>query len=132
VLLIGVNHTSNTSIHYAERLAGRKQFTRWALTPQGVRECPYFNGCSEGFEKAAPYLAAITRTTSLGNATLKAIPLTPMIQIICGLIKEQPLALLCETGEGRCEAVRRAVKASSEVDQIERKNATEGLSQAYD
>ena len=41
VLLIGVNHTVNTSIHYAEYLAGRKQFVRWALTPQGVRECPW-------------------------------------------------------------------------------------------
>jgi aminoglycoside 3-N-acetyltransferase len=31
VVLINVDHTSNTSIHYAEKLAGRKQFTRWAL-----------------------------------------------------------------------------------------------------
>jgi aminoglycoside 3-N-acetyltransferase len=45
VLLIGVNHTVNTSIHYAEKIAGRKQFIRWALTPQGVRECPGFPGC---------------------------------------------------------------------------------------
>ena len=35
VLLIGVDHTANTSIHYAEKLAGRKQFTRWALTSSG-------------------------------------------------------------------------------------------------
>ncbi len=132
VLLIGVNHTSNTSIHYAERLASRKQFVRWALTPQGVRECPYFNGCSEGFEKAAPYLAAITRTTTLGSATIRAIPLAPMLQILCGLIKEQPLALLCETGEDRCEAVRRAVKASNEVEQIKRASAVGGLNTSHD
>ena len=34
VLLMGVDHTVNTAIHYAERLAGRKQFVRWALTPE--------------------------------------------------------------------------------------------------
>ena len=44
VLLLGVNQTVNTSLHYAERLAGRPQFTRWALTYEGVRECPQFPG----------------------------------------------------------------------------------------
>ncbi|MRR30642.1 AAC(3) family N-acetyltransferase, partial [bacterium] len=50
VLLLGVNQTVNTSIHYAERLAGRHTFVRWALTPRGVVECPHFPGCSAGFE----------------------------------------------------------------------------------
>ena len=31
VVLLGVDHTSNTTIHYAERLAGRKQFVRLSL-----------------------------------------------------------------------------------------------------
>lgn len=34
VLLLGVDHKVNTSIHYAELLAGRPQFVRWALTPR--------------------------------------------------------------------------------------------------
>jgi aminoglycoside 3-N-acetyltransferase len=127
VLLIGVDHTANTSIHYGEVLAGRKQFVRWALTPQGVRECPHFNGCSEGFEQAAPYLEPITRSTRLGSATIKAIQLAPMVQIICGLVKEQPLALLCNHGDARCAAVRKAVEASSQVKQIGRgASAAEG------
>jgi hypothetical protein len=48
VLLLGVGHTVNTSIHYAEYRAGRKQFIRWALTPAGVVECVAFPGCSDG------------------------------------------------------------------------------------
>ena len=32
VLLLGVDQTANTSIYYGEKLAGRKQFVRWALT----------------------------------------------------------------------------------------------------
>ena len=112
VLLVGVNHTVNTSIHYAERLAGRKQFVRWALTPQGVMECPGFSGCSDGFEQAAPYLSPITRTTRIGNATLQAILLQPMIQTITELIQKQPQALLCHKTDARCEAVRRSVAQS--------------------
>jgi aminoglycoside 3-N-acetyltransferase len=109
VLLIGVNHTVNTSIHYAEALAGRKQFIRWALTPQGIRECPGFPGCSDGFERAAPYLEEITRTSQIGNATLRLIPIAPMVRILTDLIKEQPLALLCSKDDGRCHAVRHSL-----------------------
>ena len=52
VLFIGVDHRVNTSVHLAEALAGRKQFLRWALTPDGVLACPGFPGCSEGFQPA--------------------------------------------------------------------------------
>lgn len=110
VLLIGVNHTVNTSIHYAERLAGRKQFIRWALTPQGVRECPGFGGCSDGFEQAAPHLEFFTRKAKIGAATLRAVQLSPMIQTITTLIIKQPLALLCGKSDERCESVRRELQ----------------------
>ncbi len=111
VVLIGVNHTVNTSIHYAERLAGRKQFIRWALTPQGVRECPGFGGCSDGFEQAAEYLAPYTSTGQIGGATVRTIQLAPMIQTLCDLIQKQPLALLCSKADDRCESVRRSMNA---------------------
>jgi aminoglycoside 3-N-acetyltransferase len=113
VLLIGVNHTVNTSIHYAEYAAGRKQFVRWALTPQGIRECPGFGGCSDGFEQAAPLLQPFTRTARLGQATLKAIQLTPLITTLTDLIRQQPLALLCSKNDERCESVRRWVEAKN-------------------
>lgn len=112
VLLLGVNQTVNTSIHYAERLAGRKQFVRWALTPQGIRECPGFGGCSDGFEQAVPYIKNFTRTAKLGNATVQAILLAPMIQALVDLIQKQPLALLCNKTDERCEAIRRSLAAS--------------------
>ncbi len=111
VLLIGVNHTVNTSIHYAERLAGRKQFVRWALTPQGVRECPGFGGCSDGFEQAAAYLEPFTRTAQIGAATMRAIQLNPMIQALVDLLKMEPFALLCGKTDERCESVRRSLHA---------------------
>jgi len=106
VLLIGVNHTANTSIHYMEWLAGRKQFVRWALTPQGVRQCPGFPGCSDGFEQAAVHLDLITRQAKLGSATLRAMPLREMAPILVSLLQDQPQALLCGKDDERCTAVR--------------------------
>ncbi|RPJ43317.1 MAG: aminoglycoside N(3)-acetyltransferase [Chloroflexi bacterium] len=111
VLLIGVNHTVNTSIHYAEWMAGRKQFIRWALTPQGVRECPGFGGCSDGFEQAAPYLEPFTSIGQVGQATVRAIQLRPMVQTLTDIIQTQPLALLCGKADERCESVRRSLHA---------------------
>ncbi len=110
VLLLGVDHTVNTSIHYAEKLAGRKQFIRWALISEGVRECPNFPGCSDGFEQAAPHLEDITRQTKIGDAQVRVIPLQPMIERLTSLIREDPLALLCPRNDcDRCSTIRRSV-----------------------
>jgi aminoglycoside 3-N-acetyltransferase len=97
VLLLGVNHTVNTSIHYAEKLAGRARFVRWALTPQGVVECPGFPGSSEGFEQIAPHLESVTRSVMLGSARVQAVPLQAVIETAVRLIRADPLALLPET-----------------------------------
>ena len=65
VLLIGVDHTVNTSIHYAEQLAGRKQFVRWALARNRVVECPNFPGDSSGFQAIEEYVKSDTRRVEL-------------------------------------------------------------------
>jgi aminoglycoside 3-N-acetyltransferase len=112
VLLLGVDHSSNTAIHLAEALAGRKQFFRWALTPQGVVECPRFPGCSDGFEAIAPELSEVARWTTIGEARLQAIPLRELVQVARRLIQADPQALLCQSpGCLRCQAVRAAVEA---------------------
>lgn len=113
VLLIAADYTVNTGIHYAERIAGRKQFVRWALTPEGVRECPNFPGCPAGFEQAASYLQAVTLTTSINGQFLRAVQLAPMVQILADLIKEKPDALLCDRGDDRCESVRRSIQVAA-------------------
>ncbi len=112
VLLVGVDHTTNTSIHYAEKLAGRKQFIRWALSTTGVRECPGWPGCSDGFAAAAPALEGITRKVQIGSSLIQALPLKPMVETISGLIRSDPLALLCARPDcERCNAIRATVVA---------------------
>ena len=107
LLLFGVGHTTNTSLHYAERLAGRKQFLRWSLAPEGVLECPRFPGCSYGFEPIAVRLAEVTRWAHAGQAQIQAVPLAALIRIAREWIEADPSALLCLQEDcERCRAVR--------------------------
>ena len=110
VVLLGVNHTVNTSIHYAEKLAGRKQFIRWALTPKGVVECPGFPGCSAGFQAIAPEMEKFTRKVQIGDALVQAVPLKMLFKVVFGQIKRDPLALLCQQEDcERCGEIRKQV-----------------------
>jgi len=111
VLLVGVDHTVNTSIHYAEKLAGRKQFVRWALTPKGAVECPGFPGDSAGFQAIAGDIEKFTRQVKIGNALVQAVPLKMLFKTVVTRIKKDPLALLCqqETCE-RCGEIHRWVQ----------------------
>jgi aminoglycoside 3-N-acetyltransferase len=110
VLLLGVDHTVNTSIHYAEKLAGRKQFTRWALLPDRIVECPGFPGDSAGFDAIASDMIHLTRSVKAGDATIQAMPLRGLIQVVSDRIKADPLALLCQRQDcPRCNAVRESV-----------------------
>ena len=112
VLLLGVDHTVNTSLHLAEQHSGRKTFTRWALSPTAVLPCPNYPGCSDGFEQAATLLAGMTRQTQVGEALIQALPLDPMLQTVAGILRDDPLALLCERDHcPRCDAVRAYAEA---------------------
>jgi aminoglycoside 3-N-acetyltransferase len=113
-LLMGVDHDVNTSLHYAELLAGRKQFTRWALTPQSVLACPRFPGCSDGFIELGPWVAGIARRAQAGTGWIQAFPLPGLIEVARGRVQAQPLALLCRRPDcARCRDVRSYVRAHS-------------------
>jgi len=107
VLLLGVDHAVNTSIHYAEKLAGRIQFIRWALTRERVVECPGFPGDSEGFNAIASDLEKYTRRVEIGGALVQAVQLKSLINVVVQKIREDPFTLLCSRQDcERCNAVR--------------------------
>jgi aminoglycoside 3-N-acetyltransferase len=110
VLLYGVGQTVNTGIHYGEKLVGRKQFMRWALTSKGVISCPSFPGCSNGFEALTPRLEQVIRKVAVGEGVIQAMPVVDMIDTVCAMIKDDPIALLCAREDcERCNAVRVSV-----------------------
>lgn len=112
VLLLGVDHTANTSIHLGERLAGRKTFTRWALLPEMVVECEHFPYCSDGFNAIHVLLNPFIRKVSLGNALLQAIPLYELVETTRQLVSTDPLALLCEKEDcPSCTQIRSDVQS---------------------
>ncbi len=114
VLLLGVDHRANISLHYAERAAGRRQFTRWALTPEGVVVCPNCPGCSEGFGAITAKLEGVARRQRLGSSTVELIPLRDLINITVGWIRQDPRALLCDRPDCvYCRAVRASVRVPS-------------------
>jgi aminoglycoside 3-N-acetyltransferase len=114
VLLVGVDHTANVSLHYSEKAAGRVQFTRWALTPEGVVACPGFPGCPDGFQAIAPRLEAVVRRVQVGHGTIEAIPLRDLVNIAVGWIHEDPRAMLCDRlGCPRCSTTRALVRLDS-------------------
>jgi aminoglycoside 3-N-acetyltransferase len=111
VLLMGVDHTVNTSIHYGEKLAGRRTFARWALLPDRIVECPSFPGDSAGFEAIAPDMVNETRHVKIGDAIVQAMPLRALIHAVDTRLSSDPMALLCDRTDClRCNAIRESVR----------------------
>ena len=111
VLLVGMDQTRNFSLHLAEKKIGRKQFMRWALTPEGVAHCPNFPGCAQGFYQAATLLKPIERSLRIGGAQVKAYPLKSMIDRVHQHLLVHPTDLLCSReGCELCASVRQSLE----------------------
>lgn len=112
VLLLGSDQTSNFSLHYAEHLAGRKQFTRWGLAKDGILECTPFPGCADGFNKINHHVEKYRVQCELGGFNLQAFSLQSIIETAVGLIKRDPFSLLCNRLKcERCNAVRQSIQS---------------------
>ena len=107
IMLIGVDHTKNTSIHLGEKLAGRKSFTRWALVSDMVAECPGFPSCSEGFNSVMTYMSPFITFAKIGDAEVQVMQSHVLIKTVQHMITANPGVLLCERDNcPRCQAVR--------------------------
>lgn len=110
VALLGVTHIINTAIHLGEQLAGRRTFTRWALTPKGIVACPGYPACSEGFDAIDLHLIPYIIQAQVGQALVQVIPVRDVVNTARKLVEHNPLALLCAKDYcERCNAVRQSV-----------------------
>jgi aminoglycoside 3-N-acetyltransferase len=112
VLLMGAEPSANFSVHCAEKLAGRKQFTRWALSTEGIREIPHYPGCSDGFHKLHYYMQEELRTVRVADSFWHAMRVETLLNVAVALINEDAFALLCnDLNCPRCNLERAAIKA---------------------
>ncbi len=107
VLLIDQDQTANFTIHYALHKGGRKLFTRWALTPAGVKTCPHFPGCEKGFHKIDPYLREDKHRRQIQAVQIFAFPMQSILKKVLILLKRDPFVLLCDQDHClKCSSIR--------------------------
>lgn len=96
VLLMGVDQRQNFSLHLAEQRAGRKTFTRWALTIDDIEELHHIPGCSYGFNDVWRELMEFAEVTQIGMARCELIQLEPMLQYVEARLRDDPSFMLCD------------------------------------
>ena len=97
ILLLGVGHEANTTIHVAENLEHRGGFTRYARVaddPRGWTAVRNVGGTSSGFPAIEPHLRGIQREARIGSARCLAVPAADSIRVARALIRRDPAALL--------------------------------------
>ena len=96
VLLMGVDLTSATIIHYAEMLAGRKLFVRWAYD-KDLNTIPVLVGsCSEGFNKLQNVLDNYKKEIFIGKSRWICYKAREIVEICKQEIKKNPQITHCD------------------------------------
>ncbi len=103
VLLMGVDLENATAIHYAEQVAGRVPFVRWAKDASG-RTVPVSAGsCSGGFGNFREALAPYEKTVTVGKAVLTCYPIRALVDTCVAEMQKNPRITHCGDPEcGRC------------------------------
>ena len=103
VLLMGVDLTRATIIHFAEQIAGRAPFVRWAKNAQGETEICHIGSWSSGFNRLADKLASIEKRVTVGDSLWRCFPAQKMVNICAAAIAETPEITHCSTSDcARC------------------------------
>lgn len=118
VLLLGVDHTSNSALHVVERLANvpyRDQYAETSVrTDDGdVRDVRVNRvHCSRGFETVAPLLehAGAVSRGRIGEADARLIDGEALLECGLELLEADPGALLCSVPDcDRCQYARERI-----------------------
>lgn len=118
ILLLGVDHTANSAIHVAERLAGvpyRDQTATVETRARSSVESVEVNRvhCSRGFEVVSPLArhAGIVSHGSIGDADARLLDGAALLSLTVELLDADPGALLCSLpGCDRCQYARERIE----------------------
>ena len=119
ILLLGVDHTTNSAIHVGERLAGvpyRDQVTETETRVNGTVETVEVNRvhCSRGFEAIRPLTehAGIVSSGKIGDADAQLLEGDGLLSLVFEALEAEPGALLCSIPDcDRCQYARERIES---------------------
>lgn len=114
VLLMGTDLCSATAIHYAEQLAGRAPFVRWARGANGTTVPVRAGGCSDGFEKLAPLLKPYEMRAVVGGSLWRCYRARDLVDVCADAFRKDPMIAHC--GDPDCCRCNDAAKGGPEMD----------------
>ncbi len=108
IVLMGVDFTKTTPIHFAEQLAGRRLFRAWAKISENTAQETEVGSCSEGFNNLEPYLANEEKKIMVGESKWRIYSFNDFIDKAVSVIKQNPMITHC--GHKNCIRCNDAVK----------------------
>jgi aminoglycoside 3-N-acetyltransferase len=103
VLLAGVGLSSMTLLHWAEQLAGRSLFRRWALDANRHAVEVEAGGCSAGFGNLETAIGGLAKEAQIGRGLWRAFPAAEAARLASDAIRRDPAITHCaDTGCARC------------------------------
>jgi aminoglycoside 3-N-acetyltransferase len=107
VLLLGVEHDADTTLHLAECLLEMPHLfalpdrypTRELDGTRSFRAVTKTTKCSDGFVKIDPHLESVTRKGRVGDAASRLLRARAIVRVAVGLLAREPAALLCDDPE---------------------------------
>lgn len=108
LLLMGAGLTSATVIHYAEQLAGRTPFIRWARGQSGLVMPISVGGCSEGFGHFGSKLEQYARKAIVGQSRWACWRARDIVDVCQAAILQNPSITHCQNLQ--CSRCSDAVK----------------------
>lgn len=107
ILLMGTDLRSATIIHYAEQIAGRKLFIRWAFDENKKVIPVRTGGCSDGFSNFENILKKIATQTIVGKSVWQCFNAKEMVELCAAEIRKN--AAITHCADIHCERCHDAI-----------------------
>lgn len=96
LLLVGVDFTSTTPLHFSEELSGRNLFKSWAyLDDSSIVECS-IGSCSDGFNNLKPFVKEIETKIKCGNSNWSVYNFNKFIDVTTKAIIDNGSITKCD------------------------------------
>ncbi|MGV3625354.1 MAG: AAC(3) family N-acetyltransferase [Archangium sp.] len=108
VLLLGVGHDANTTVHLAESLAQVPYSTSYpTVISEGVTELiAETDHCCRGFAKLDDWLGSRQRRGPVAHGEARLMNSRDVVEVAVEQLRRDPLVFLCESGCDECDAAR--------------------------